>query len=41
VGFAIEHTVALLNGRLADGLGQVALARATRARHIMHVVSRM
>jgi hypothetical protein len=32
VGFAIEHTVALLNGRLADGLGQVALARATRSK---------
>src|SRR5579871_626782 len=29
MGLAVEDLVALLNGRLADGLGQVALARAT------------
>ena len=26
VGFAVEHAVSLLDGGLADGLGQVALA---------------
>ena len=31
VGLAIEHLVALLDGRLTDGLGQMALARAARA----------
>jgi hypothetical protein len=30
VGLAVEHAVALLDGRLADGLGQVALASAGR-----------
>jgi hypothetical protein len=31
VRFAVDHAIALLNGRLADGLGQVTLARAARA----------
>src|SRR5579859_111523 len=40
MGLAVEDLVALLNGRLADGLGQVALSRATRARNIMPMVPR-
>jgi hypothetical protein len=28
VGLAVEHTVALLEGRMADRLGEVALAAA-------------
>ena len=40
VGFAIEHAIALLDGGLADGLGQVTLAGAGRTRNIMHIVLR-
>lgn len=31
VGFAVEHAVSLLDGRLADGLGQVTFPAAGRA----------
>ena len=32
VGLAVEHAIALLDGRLADGLGQVAFAGAGRSK---------
>jgi hypothetical protein len=35
VRFPAHHPVVLLNGSLADGLGQVTLARAARARNIV------
>ena len=31
VSFAVKHTVTLLDGRLSDGVGQMALARASRS----------
>ena len=40
VGFAIQHTVALQDDRLSDGLRQVALTRSARDRNIMPMVPR-
>ena len=40
VGLAVEHAIPLLDGGMADGLGQVAFAGAGRTRHIVHIISR-
>ena len=40
VGLAVEHAVALLDGGVANGLGQVTLAGAGRSRDIVHIISR-
>jgi len=40
VGFAIQHTVALLDDGVSDGLGAVALAAPGRTRNMMHITLR-
>jgi hypothetical protein len=35
VGFVVHYAVALENGSLSDGLGQVALARATGTENLL------